>query len=95
MNAFAVPGGRALDWALAQRTEDALANLLLIQMGRVGNRSWKCFLPIGKLAQSMDLSVRTVQRKLRYLTLRGYIALIDDDVRRSTYCYRLCPNPCE
>ena len=84
----------ALRWALAQRTGDAIANLTLVTMGCVANRSWRCFLSVAKLAERIDCTPRTAQRKLRYLEVRGYIIPVLDG-RRRTVTYLLLPDPIE
>jgi hypothetical protein len=82
----------ALRWALDQRTGDAIANLTLVMMARVANQSWRCYLSVAKLADIIECDPRTVQRKLRYLEVRRYIAPVEDR-RRRTVTYRLHPEP--
>ena len=82
----------ALRWAVTQRTGDAIATLTLIMMAVVGNRSWLCYLSVAKLAKMVGCDARTVQRKLRYLEVRRYIACVPNG-HRSTWAYRLRPDP--
>ena len=82
----------ALRWAVVQQTEDAAANLTLIQMGKAGNNSWRCYMAVAELARRVGCDPRTVQRKLRYLELRGYIEEDHGDHRRRTRLYRIFPD---
>jgi hypothetical protein len=80
----------ALRWAILQRTGNPVANLLLIQMAVAGNRSWKCFKSVAKLAEAVGCDRRRVQRKLNFLLAQRFIEERVDP-RRKSRTYRLRP----
>jgi hypothetical protein len=81
----------ALRWALRQDTDDAGANHLLIIMGWRANTSWEFFMSLKKASALVGCHVRTVQRKIEHLLLRGYIEDISWRYpKRRAKTYRLC-----
>lgn len=81
----------ALRWGLEHDTDDAGANHALIVMGWKANTSWEFFMSQKRFAALLGCHVRTVQRKIEHLLLRGFI----EDIsylypRRRTKTYRLC-----
>jgi hypothetical protein len=60
-------------------------------MACAANSSWVCFLALATIAEQVECSVKTVERKILYLLLRGYLEDISDQYpSRRTRSYRLC-----
>ncbi len=81
----------ALRWSVLMDPGDALAKLVLIMMACAANTSWECYMSIRTIAGNAGCSGRTVERKIEFLLVRGYL----DDVsaqypERRTRTYRLC-----
>lgn len=63
----------ALRWSVLQRSDNGIANHILIMMACAANTSWECFMALPTIAEHVQRSVKIVERKISYLLLRGYL----------------------
>src|SRR5687768_16919193 len=81
----------ALRWSVLQRTDDVMANHILIIMACAANSSWLCFMALATIAEQVGCSIKTVERKIPYLVRRGYLEDVSERYPESrTRTYRLC-----
>lgn len=63
-------------WAYKQKTGNPLAKLVLIKLADNANDEGIAILPIPQIAQETELSERTVQRYIQYLSKAGLITVL-------------------